>query len=74
MELIVLKHISYNKGKEHITFFTKQVGEKLLICKNLDFLFEEQEVKIISFDYINIIDDLPMGANLCFIDIENLKR
>ncbi len=74
MEIIILKHVSYNKGKEHITFFTKEIGEKIKVCKELGFVNDNKSKTIISFDFINIINDISLGENVIFIDIENLKR
>lgn len=74
MEIIVLKYTSYKKGKEHISFFTKQIGKKFKICMDIDFLNDNVKKTIISFDFINIIDDIPIGDNVLIVDIENLKR
>ncbi|WP_177730103.1 DNA polymerase [Flavobacterium inviolabile] len=74
MEIIVLKHVSYNKGNKHISFFTKQIGQKFKICNELNFLNGNGKTTIISFDYVNLIDEIPLGENLAFIDVENLKR
>lgn len=74
MEIIILKHISYTRGKEHILFFTKQIGQKNQTHADLSFLDSTKATTIISFDFVNIIDSIHTEENITFIDIINLKR
>ncbi|NDP21450.1 MAG: hypothetical protein GZ091_10265 [Paludibacter sp.] len=74
MEIIILKQISYTRGKEHILFYTKQIGKKIESHADLSFLDSTRASTIISFDFINIIDSIHIEDNITFIDIINLKR
>lgn len=74
MEIIILKHVSYIKGKEKISFFSKEIGKKYLESKDLSFMDFTKQTSIISFDFVNIIESVPINDNIIFIDIINLKR
>ncbi|MDX6187894.1 DNA polymerase [Flavobacterium sp. Fl-318] len=74
MEIIILKHISYLKGKKKIIYYSKIVGGEVKTHKNLDFFKEEEIYNIISFDFLNIIDAIEINERSLFTDIEQLKK
>lgn len=74
MEIIILKHVYYDKGRETTSFFTKQIGQNFKIHKDLKFLNGSAKTTVISFDFINLINDIQLRDNIFFIDVEKIKR
>jgi DNA polymerase I-like protein with 3'-5' exonuclease and polymerase domains len=74
MEIIVLKQSKYSKGKEKVSFHTKLIDGEIKVLKDLSLLNDGQKHKIISFDFLNILDKIEINENLIFVDIEQLKK
>jgi DNA polymerase I-like protein with 3'-5' exonuclease and polymerase domains len=74
MEIIVLKHQNYKKGKENAFFYSKIIGGEIKKHKDLSFLDDGKYSSLISFDFGNIINDINDISNLTFIDVEEIKK
>lgn len=74
MEIIILKHLSYSKGKKNLVYYSKVINGEIKNHKNLDFLKNGENYNIISFDFNNIIDIIEINEKILFIDIEQIKK
>ena len=74
MEIIIIKYTSFDRGKETIQFYTKIVGHKFKIYNDLSFLDKNIDTTIISFEYVNILNDVCLYNNFQYLDIESLKK
>jgi DNA polymerase I-like protein with 3'-5' exonuclease and polymerase domains len=74
MEIIVLKQSKYSKGKEKVSFHTKLIDGEIKVVKDLSLLNDGHKNKIISFDFLNILDEIEINKNLLFVDIEQLNK
>ncbi|KAF2082089.1 DNA polymerase [Flavobacterium sharifuzzamanii] len=74
MEIIIIKYTSFDRGKETIQFYTKIVGHKFKIYNDLSFLDKNTNTTIISFEYVNILNDVCLNNNFQYLDIESLKK
>lgn len=74
MEIIVLKQSKYSKGKEKVSFHTKLIDGEIKVVKDLSLLNDGHKNKIISFDFLNILDEIEINENLLFVDIEQLNK
>lgn len=74
MEIIILKHLYYFKGKKSIQYYSKLINGDIFIYKNLDFLKGDKNYNIISFDFVNLIDSIDVNEKIIFTDIEQIKK
>ncbi|WP_413534120.1 DNA polymerase [Empedobacter brevis] len=72
MDVIVIKIVKYNKGTIENIYHIKEIGKSLetqkgkLVLKNVNTL--------ISFDFANILVDIPLDDNIHYFDLEKTNR
>lgn len=70
MEIALLKYYKYEKGNLQTIFFIKDKENPPIKLTDLSSLSSRRVTTIISFDFLNIIDDIDNISSYTFIDIE----